>query len=171
MGEGSPIVPPVPISISTTAHQSTQPLRVLAVAGAGGLSAYVAACGGSNKNTQQASPASNAASSLEAARTCGATDTRIMLRRILPYVIATMIVIFSISIDLYILAEAGLSFLGLGPADQTTWGKMVTVGRNVLDRHPWESLFSGAAITLAVLAFNLAGDAIRDELDPRLRDR
>jgi peptide/nickel transport system permease protein len=113
----------------------------------------------------------SASAYVEAARSCGATDLRIMLRHVLPNVVATMIVIFSISIGLYILAEAGLSFLGLGPADQTTWGKMVNGGRNVLDRHPWESLFSGAAITLAVLAFNLAGDAIRDELDPRLRGR
>ncbi|HXG42020.1 MAG TPA: ABC transporter permease, partial [Dehalococcoidia bacterium] len=66
---------------------------------------------------------------------------------------------------------AGLSFLGLGPADQTTWGKMVNTGRNQLDSHPWEALFSGLAITLAVLAFNLAGDALRDELDPHLRGR
>lgn len=108
---------------------------------------------------------------VEAARACGATNIRVMLRHVLPNVVATMIVIFSISIGIYILAEASLSFLGLGPADQTTWGKMVNGGRNVLDRHPWESLFSGAAITLAVLGFNLAGDALRDELDPRLRGR
>jgi peptide/nickel transport system permease protein len=108
---------------------------------------------------------------VEAARACGATHLRIMLRHVLPNIIATMIVIFSISIGLYILAESGLSFLGLGPADQTTWGKMVSGGRNVLDSHPWESMFSGTAITLTVLAFNLAGDAIRDELDPRLRGR
>lgn len=108
---------------------------------------------------------------VEAARACGATSIRVMLHHVLPNVVATMIVIFSISIGIYILAEAALSFLGLGPADQTTWGKMVNGGRNVLDRHPWESLFSGAAITLAVLGFNLAGDALRDELDPRLRGR
>lgn len=108
---------------------------------------------------------------VDAARSIGATNVRIMVRHVLPNVVATLIVIFSISIGLYILAEAGLSFLGLGPADQTTWGKMVNAGRNVLDQHPWESLFSGAAITLSVLGFNLAGDAIRDELDPRLRGR
>jgi peptide/nickel transport system permease protein len=108
---------------------------------------------------------------VDAARSCGASHLRLMVRHVFPNVIATMIVIFSISIGLYVLAEAGLSFLGLGPADQTTWGKMVNGGRNVLDRHPWESLFAGGAITLTVLAFNLAGDAIRDELDPRLRGR
>lgn len=108
---------------------------------------------------------------VEAARSYGATDMRVMLRHVLPNVLAPVVVIFSISIGIYILAEASLSFLGLGPADQTTWGKMVNAGRNALDLNPWESLFSGAAITIAVLAFNLAGDALRDEMDPRLRGR
>jgi peptide/nickel transport system permease protein len=108
---------------------------------------------------------------VEAARASGATNMRLMVRHILPNVVATMIVIFSISIGLYILAEAGLSFLGLGPADQTTWGKMVNSGRNLIDSHPEESLFASAAITFSVLVFNLAGDALRDELDPRLRGR
>lgn len=108
---------------------------------------------------------------IEAARSFGATDLRVMLQHVLPNVVAPVIVVFSIGIGAYILAEASLSFLGLGPADKTTWGKMVNAGRNGLDLHPWESLFSGAAITLTVLGFNLAGDAIRDELDPRLRGR
>ncbi|HXH22184.1 MAG TPA: ABC transporter permease [Dehalococcoidia bacterium] len=108
---------------------------------------------------------------VEAARSYGASDLRLMLRHVLPNIFATVVVIFSISIGLYILAEAGLSFLGLGPADQTTWGKMVNNGRHTLDLHPWESVFAGLAITLAVLGFNLAGDALRDELDPRLRGR
>ncbi len=84
---------------------------------------------------------------------------------------AAVLVIFSISIGLYILAEASLSFLGLGPADKTTWGKMVNAGRISVDVHPWESVFAGTAITLTVLGFNLAGDALRDEFDPRLRGR
>jgi peptide/nickel transport system permease protein len=108
---------------------------------------------------------------IEAARSYGASDMRLMVRHVLPNIVAPIIVVFSISIGLYILAEASLSFLGLGPADQTTWGKMVNSGRNSLDLYPWESVFSGAAITLTVLAFNLAGDAIRDEMDPRLRNR
>jgi peptide/nickel transport system permease protein len=108
---------------------------------------------------------------VEAARAYGASDLRLMIRHVLPNIVATVLVVFSISIGLYILAEAGLSFLGLGPADKTTWGKMVNAGRNTLDLHPWESVFSGLAITLATLGFNLAGDALRDELDPRLRGR
>jgi len=108
---------------------------------------------------------------VEAARSYGATDMRVMLRHVLPNILAPIVVIFSISIGIYILAEASLSFLGLGPADKTTWGKMVNSGRAALDLNPWESVFSGGAITLAVLGFNLAGDALRDELDPRLRGR
>ncbi|MFQ5382835.1 MAG: ABC transporter permease, partial [Dehalococcoidia bacterium] len=108
---------------------------------------------------------------VEAARSYGASDIRLMIRHVLPNVLASILVIFSISIGLYILAEASLSFLGLGPADKTTWGKMVNAGRFGIDLHPWESVFSGAAITVAVLGFNLAGDAIRDELDPRMRGR
>jgi peptide/nickel transport system permease protein len=108
---------------------------------------------------------------VEAARSYGASDVRVMLQHILPNVMAPIIISFSIGIGAYILAEASLSFLGLGPADATTWGKMVNAGRKALDLHPWESLFSGIAITLTVLGFNLAGDAVRDELDPRLRGR
>jgi peptide/nickel transport system permease protein len=108
---------------------------------------------------------------VDAARAYGASDLRLMTRHVLPNIVATIVVIFSISIGIYILAEAGLSFLGLGPADQTTWGKMVNAGRNSIDLHPWEAVFAGIAITLATLGFNLAGDALRDELDPRLRGR
>lgn len=108
---------------------------------------------------------------VEAARSYGATDVRLMMRHVMPNIFAPILIIFSISIGAYILAEASLSFLGLGPADKTTWGKMVNSGRLAVDLHPWESLFAGGAITLAVLGFNLAGDAIRDELDPRLRGR
>ena len=108
---------------------------------------------------------------VEAARSYGAGDARIMLRHVLPNIMAAVLVIFSISIGVYILAEASLSFLGLGPADKTTWGKMVNAGRQALDLHPWEAVFAGCAITLTVLGFNLAGDALRDELDPRLRGR
>jgi peptide/nickel transport system permease protein len=106
---------------------------------------------------------------VEAARCYGAGDLRIMLQHVLPNVTAPIIIIFSIGIGAYILAEAGLSFLGLGPSNTTTWGKMVSTGRVALDLHPWEALFAGTAITLTVLGFNLAGDALRDELDPRLR--
>jgi peptide/nickel transport system permease protein len=108
---------------------------------------------------------------VEAARAYGSTDWRIMAKHVFPNIIASVLVVFSISIGAYILAEASLSFLGLGPGEKTTWGKMVNSGRNAVELHPWESVFAGTFITLAVLGFNLAGDALRDELDPRLRGR
>jgi peptide/nickel transport system permease protein len=108
---------------------------------------------------------------VEAARSYGSTDWRIMARHVFPNIVASVLVVFSISIGAYILAEASLSFLGLGPGEKTTWGKMVNAGRNSVELHPWESVFAGTFITLAVLGFNLAGDALRDELDPRLRGR
>ena len=105
---------------------------------------------------------------VEAARVLGATDLRIMARHIIPNVMAPIIVIFTIGVGAIILAEASLSFLGLVPT-AVSWGQMLDHGRQFLLDSPWQALFSGAAITLAVLAFNLAGDALRDVLDPRLR--
>jgi peptide/nickel transport system permease protein len=105
---------------------------------------------------------------VEAARVIGASDVRIMGRHILPNVTAPIIVIFTIGVGAVILAEASLSFLGLGPPG-ISWGHMLNTGRLFVLSSPWLALFAGGAITLAVLAFNLAGDALRDVLDPRLR--
>ncbi len=105
---------------------------------------------------------------VEAARVVGASDLRVMARHIVPNVFAPVIVIFSIGLGTVIIAEASLSFLGLAPPG-ISWGEMLSEGRNVIQSSPWLALFSGAAITLAVLAFNVAGDALRDVLDPRLR--
>ena len=105
---------------------------------------------------------------IEAARAIGAGAPRIMIRHILPNVTAPIIIIFSIGVGVVILAEASLSFLGLGPPG-VSWGEMLNQGRLFVLTSPWQALFSGMAITLAVLAFNLAGDALRDILDPRLR--
>jgi peptide/nickel transport system permease protein len=69
-----------------------------------------------------------------------------------------------------IISEAALTFLGLTPpAPKGSWGETLSDGVNAIKESPWQSLFAGGAITLAVLAFNLAGDALRDVLDPRLR--
>jgi peptide/nickel transport system permease protein len=105
---------------------------------------------------------------IEAARALGASDLRIMVRHILPNTIAPIIVVFTIGLGTVILAEAGLAFLGLAPPG-VSWGLMLNEGRNFIQSSPWQALFSGLAITLAVLAFNLAGDALRDIFDPRLR--
>ena len=108
---------------------------------------------------------------VEAAHSIGATDTGIMLRHVLPNVAAPIIVIASIQIGNAILAEAALSFLSLGIATDAhpSWGKMLQDTRAVWQAAWWTAVIPGAAISLAVLGFNLFGDALRDVLDPRLR--
>ncbi len=105
---------------------------------------------------------------VEAARTLGATNARVMLMHILPNIVAPLIVIFSITIGAFILAEAALSFLGLGTLD-VSWGKMIADGRQFIVQSPWTSLFAGLALTSLVFGFNVLGDALRDVFDPRLR--
>lgn len=105
---------------------------------------------------------------VEAARVLGASDLRTMLHHILPNTAAPIIVVFTIGLGSVIIAEAGLSFLGLAPPG-ISWGQMLNEGRNFIYTSPWQAVSSGLAITMAVLAFNLAGDALRDILDPRLR--
>lgn len=110
---------------------------------------------------------------IEAARTIGASSTRIVLRHILPNIVAPIMVLATVTIGGTILAEAALSFLALGAnsAENPTWGFILfeATQRGQLTRWPWLALTPGVAITLIVLAFNIFGDAIRDVLDPRLR--
>ena len=107
---------------------------------------------------------------VEASRSIGTRPTRIMLRHILPNITAPIIVWTSLSVGYAILAEAGLSFLGLGvQAPESSWGSMINVGNTYLAHAPWISISAGAAIFLAVLGANLFGDMLRDLLDPRLR--
>jgi peptide/nickel transport system permease protein len=105
---------------------------------------------------------------IEAGRVIGASDVRIMFRHILPNTAAALIVVFTIGIGTVIIAEASLSFLALTPPG-VSWGLMLNEGVGFINVSPWQAVFAGAAITLAVLAFNLMGDALRDVLDPRLR--
>lgn len=106
-----------------------------------------------------------------AARSQGASNTRLLFRHILPNIVAPMIVLGASLVGTAILAEAGLSFLGLGvPPPQPTWGNMLSGdNRTVFEVAPWLVLFPGIAITITVLAFNLLGDTLRDALDPRVR--
>ena len=106
-----------------------------------------------------------------AARSVGASDARIMARHVLPNIAAILLIIFSIGIGAYILFEATISFLGVGPRNVVSWGKMVQEGRAAIDLHPWQSIFAGGAIASLVVGFNLLGDALRDWLDPRLTGR
>jgi len=105
---------------------------------------------------------------IEAGRVVGATSWRIMFRHILPNSWATIIVVFTIGIGTVIVTEAALSFLAVSPPG-ISWGYMLFVGVSFIQSSPWQSLMAGSAITMAVLAFNLMGDALRDILDPRLR--
>lgn len=107
---------------------------------------------------------------VEAARTAGNTGPRLIVRHILPNIMPAVIVQSTISLAFAILAEAGLSFLGLGtqPPD-ASWGLMIQASRDYLDRAPWTALVPGAAVALTVLGLNMFGDALRDALDPRSR--
>jgi peptide/nickel transport system permease protein len=107
-----------------------------------------------------------------AARTVGVPGWRIAVFHLLPNIVAPIIVQASLAVGAAILAESSLSFLGLGIKPPTpTWGTMVRQGYAYLQVHPWFALIPGACVFLTVLAFNFLGDAIRDALDPRLRNR
>lgn len=107
---------------------------------------------------------------VQAIRALGATDIRIMLVHVLPNVIAPVVIAATLGVAGAIMAEAALSFLGLGIQPPTpSWGSMIADGRDLdqLRNAPWTSVFPGLAIGASVLGFNLLGDALRDALDPR----
>jgi len=107
---------------------------------------------------------------IQAIRALGAGDLRIMTQHVLPNVIAPVVIAATLGVAGAIMAEAALSFLGLGvPPPAPSWGSMIADGRDLeqLRRAPWTSVFPGIAIGAAVLGFNLLGDALRDALDPR----
>jgi peptide/nickel transport system permease protein len=105
----------------------------------------------------------------ESARALGASGRRIMLRHVIPNIIAPLLVLITVYLSVAILAEAALSFLGLGTQPpEASWGGMLSTGRTYIDITPWLSIFPGAAIMIVVLGFNLLGDGLRDILDPRL---
>lgn len=111
---------------------------------------------------------------IEAARAMGATNLRIMFQHISPNITAPVIILASVTLGNAILLESSLSFLGLGtPLPEPSWGNMIggVAARARLEDAPWMGIVPGVAISLAVYAFNLFGDAIRDVLDPRLRGR
>jgi peptide/nickel transport system permease protein len=108
---------------------------------------------------------------IEAARSIGAHDLRLIVRHILPNVTAPILILASTTFGLAILIEGALSFLGLGtPPPTASWGGMLQgSGRQFIERAPTLALFPGLAISISVLAFNLLGDTLRDIWDPRLR--
>jgi len=107
-----------------------------------------------------------------AARSSGAATTRMLLKHVIPATLPPLIVVATVEVGLVIIAEASLSFLGLGvPAGQPSWGQMVAIGRDNLNNAWWMATMPGAALSLVVLAIGLFGDQLRDELDPRARKK
>jgi peptide/nickel transport system permease protein len=107
---------------------------------------------------------------VEGARALGASVARVVSRHVVPNIAAPIIVQTTLSFSTAILSEATLSFLGLGtqPPDPS-WGTMLSAGRRFMEVAPWVTVYPGLAIALTVLGLNLVGDALRDALDPRLR--
>lgn len=105
-----------------------------------------------------------------AARALGGRDFYILLRHVVPNTLASVTVIATFAMAIVIIAEASLSFLGLGvPPSIPTWGSMLSEGRVYMYRAPWLTIFPGIAIFVTVFGINLLGDGLRDILDPKLR--
>ena len=108
---------------------------------------------------------------VDAARSVGASEMRVMLRHVLPNCVAPFLIILTAHIGTAIIVEASLGFLGIGiPPPTASWGNMLgsAVGQ-AINPHWWRIVYPGVAIVITVLSFNIFGDAIRDVLDPRLR--
>ena len=109
---------------------------------------------------------------IEAAHSLGVSNMRVMYRHVLPNAVSPVIVQATLGLGYAVLAEASLSFLGVGVQPPTaTWGSILNQGAPLLEQAWWVAFFPGVAIFLFVLCLNLAGDALRDILDPRLRGR
>ncbi|NAZ82935.1 ABC transporter permease subunit [Kineococcus sp. R8] len=107
---------------------------------------------------------------VRASRSVGASDARLLLRHVLPNALPPIIVQTSVSLAFAVLAEAALSFVGLGTQPPApSWGRMLSEGRGYIDLAWWIAVFPGLAIVVLVLAFNLLGDGLRDVLDPQQR--
>ena len=108
---------------------------------------------------------------IDAARACGFSHARVIVRHMLPNVLAPYLVVLTASVGQAILIEASLSYLGLGVQEPTpAWGLMLRGGaEEYAESAPWVAIFPGIAISLGVFGFNLFGDALRDALDPKLR--
>jgi peptide/nickel transport system permease protein len=107
---------------------------------------------------------------VEAARAVGNSPLRIMWRHILPNIVPPLIVQVTLTVAAAIIAEAALSFLGLGQQPPApSWGSMLNTAKNYIDNAPWMAVWPGISIVLLVLSFNLLGDGLRDAFDPRQR--
>ena len=105
---------------------------------------------------------------VEAARSVGNPTRRLLLVHVLPNLVPAIVIQATLAMAIAIIAEAGLSFLGLGrPPPAPSWGAMLTVGKDYIATAPWLSVWPGVSICLVVLGFNLLGDGLRQALDPR----
>jgi peptide/nickel transport system permease protein len=150
-------------------------LNIMAVTGPGLLNIILAlgivSAAGSSRIIRSAALSAKENQFVEAARALGASHLRIILRYILPNIMAPIIIISTVSLGFTILIESTLSFLGFGvPPPYPSWGEMLSgSGRSYMHKAPWMATWPGIAISLAVFGFNMLGDALRDLLDPRLR--
>ncbi len=109
---------------------------------------------------------------VDAAIACGTKPYRIMIRHLLPNIVAPIIVRASIGVGFIIMAEATLSFLGIGVQEpEPTWGGMIRDGLIALRTEPYMALFGSLALGITIIGFNMLGDGLRDLLDPRIRER
>jgi peptide/nickel transport system permease protein len=150
-------------------------LNIMAVLGPGLLNIILAlgivSAAGSSRIIRSAALSVKENQFVEAARAIGASHLRVILRYILPNIMAPIIIITTVSLGFVILIESALSFLGFGvPPPYPSWGEMLSgSGRSYMYKAPWMATWPGVAISLAVFGFNMLGDALRDLLDPRLR--
>ena len=106
---------------------------------------------------------------IESARALGAGSIRMMLRHLIPNIVAPLTVLTTVYFSTAILSEATLSFLGLGTQPpEAAWGNMLSTARSYIDQSVWMSIFPGVAIMVVVMGFNFLGDGLRDVLDPRI---
>ncbi|WP_238365730.1 ABC transporter permease [Mesobacterium pallidum] len=155
--------PGILLAMSIVAVLGTGLVNVIIAVGVGGITEFARVSRGSVLAIKQQVY-------VDAARSTGASDARIIFRHILPNAFPPIIVLASMSYGWALLSATGLSFLGLGAAPPAAeWGAMLSDGRNVMWDAPWAAIFPGIAILFTVLASNLLGDAIRDILDPKLK--
>ena len=108
---------------------------------------------------------------IEAAKACGSSNARIIMRHVLPNALGPIIVQATMGISNAIIAAASLSYIGLGSQPpQPEWGVMLSEAKDMMRQYPYLAIFPGVAIVITALCFNLMGDGLRDALDPRLKD-
>jgi len=107
---------------------------------------------------------------IQAAKTIGAGGRRIMFRHMFPNILAQIIVVVTLNMAGFVIAEAAVSFLGFGDPNTVTWGQILEENFSYVTVVPWAEIFPGLAILFTVLGFNLLGDGLADALNPRIRE-